>query len=113
MKQIFALAIALMLWVSPIYAEAGTQDPESPEPEGFSLMEEGAKALLRGLLQEIEPALEDLEGFATEMGPAMEELRAIIGDFSAYHLPEVLPNGDIIIRRKIPLVPEVAPEIEL
>ena len=27
-------------------------------------------------------------------------------DLDAYHLPEVLPNGDIIIRRKVPLIPE-------
>lgn len=86
---------------------------EEPVEEGFSLIEEGAKILLRGLFEEMEPAFEDLQGFAEDMGPAMEGLRGIIGDFSSYHPPEVLPNGDIIIRRKSPL--ELAPgdEIEI
>jgi hypothetical protein len=56
--------------------------------EGFSLLEEGTKLLLRGLLSEMEPALRELQG-------ALREL-------DAYHPPEVLPNGDILIRRKEP-----------
>jgi hypothetical protein len=34
----------------------------------------------------------------------------MIGDVRNYHAPEMLPNGDIIIRRR---VPAPAPEIEL
>jgi len=106
MKQIatFGLIAALSFAAPAVQAE----EP-APTEEGFGLMEEGAKLLLRGLLEEIEPALEGLEGLALEMGPAMEELRGMIGDFSAYELPEVLPNGDIIIRRKFPLEPEGDP----
>ncbi|MGB0902996.1 hypothetical protein [Halocynthiibacter sp.] len=100
MKQIATFGLIAALSVA---APAVQAQDASPTDEGFSLMEEGAKLLLRGLLEEMEPALEDLEGLALEMGPAMEELRGMIGDFSAYELPEVLPNGDIIIRRKTPL----------
>lgn len=81
------------------------------ESEGFSLMEEGAKLILRGLMEEMEPALEELEGFAremepamrsfaAEMGPALKELLEQVDDWAMYHPPEILPNGDIIIRRK-------------
>jgi hypothetical protein len=63
--------------------------------EGFSLLEEGTRLLLRGLMSEMEPALRELQG-------ALQEL-------DAYHPPEVLPNGDILIRRKTPL--EAAPEV--
>ena len=34
------------------------------------------------------------------MGPALETLLEAVEDFSAYHPPEVLPNGDIILRKK-------------
>jgi hypothetical protein len=41
-----------------------------------------------------------LEQFMDEMGPALSELQDTIQDWSNYAAPEVLPNGDIIIRRK-------------
>ena len=43
-----------------------------------------------------------------EMGPAMIELMDEVKDWSAYEAPEILENGDIIIRRK---PQEPAPEI--
>ena len=38
--------------------------------------------------------------FMQEMGPALAELAAQVQDWSAYEAPEMLPNGDIIIRKK-------------
>lgn len=90
-------------------------------------MEEGAKLLLRGLMTEMEPAIDDLrdmaegmgpamELFAQEMGPALGAMLEQVDDLRNYQAPEVLPNGDIIIRRK-PDAPVYAPddgsEIEL
>lgn len=63
--------------------------------EGLDLFSQGTRLLLRGLMNEFEPALKGLEG-------ALEDL-------NSYHSPEVLPNGDIIIRRKVPL--QVEPEV--
>lgn len=86
----YTIALCLTLAAVPVTA----QEQESPQGdlsdmrEGFGLLEEGTRLLLRGLLSEMEPALRDLEG----------ALRSI----DAYHPPEVLPNGDIIIRRKVP-----------
>lgn len=85
--------------------------------EGFSLMEEGAKLLFRGLMSEMEPALEDfaqelepaLDLFANEMGPAFLKLMQTIDSVSNYQAPEVLPNGDILIRRR-PNAPEYTPQ---
>ena len=74
------------------------------------LMEEGAKLLLRGLLSEVEPAMRDMEKAITEMEPALRQLMEMVGDIRNYHPPEMLPNGDIIIRRKTPL--EAAPQGE-
>jgi hypothetical protein len=60
--------------------------------EGLGLMEQGTRRLLEGLLR--------------EFGSAVEGLEEALRDLSAYHPPEVLPNGDIIIRRRTPLMPE-------
>ncbi|MEW2917637.1 hypothetical protein AB1A64_11240 [Ruegeria sp. ANG10] len=102
---ICALSVALTL---PAQAEEDT---------GKSLMEQGAELFFEGLRKEMEPALEDLQGlvsqfgpamqsFFEEMGPALAELAGEIEDWSAYEAPEILPNGDIIIRKK----PEDQPE---
>ncbi len=86
--------------------------PVQAENDSTDLLERGAQMLLEGLMREIEPALEDLQdlgervspalrGFVAEMGPALEDLMDQVEDWSAYHPPEVLENGDIIIRRKV------------
>ncbi len=99
---------------------------EEPEDNGSSLMERGAEMFLEGLLREIEPTLDDLQGmaegiepalreFVQEMGPAFADLLGRIDNLSNYHPPEMLPNGDIILRRKTPLeiVPDDGEEIEI
>jgi len=52
---------------------------------------------MEGLTEQLEPAL---RGFVENMGPALGGLLEQVEDFSKYHPPEVLPNGDIILRRK-------------
>ena len=91
--------------------------------DGRSLMERGAELFLEGLQREMAPTLQDLSEFAdqlgpslrsfwVQMGPAISELADKVEDWSAYHPPEILPNGDIIIRRKQPEPeqPETGPE---
>ncbi len=98
------LACSLSLPLSA--QEAGNDDP-------LSLMEEGAKLFFRGIIEEMEPAMDDLRGlaedmqpalrqFVQEMGPALAEMVDKVDDWTSYHPPEILPNGDIILRRKTP-----------
>ena len=61
--------------------------------EGIELLQDGMQLLFRGLME--------------ELGPTLLELEGKIIDLNLYELPEVLPNGDIIIRRKA--VPEKPP----
>lgn len=103
MKRI--ILIASLGLAAPAQAQDST--------DGLSMMERGAQMLMEGLLQQMEPAIDDLQGlaeefgpafrgFATEMGPALRDLLAQVEDWSVYHPPEILENGDIIIRRKTP-----------
>ncbi len=129
--QPMKLALALILAAAPALAQ---EAPPTPAPEaeedGFSLMEEGAKLLFRGLMTEMQPAIDEmgkameemgpaLEGLGEEIGPKIRQLIAMIDDFRNYDAPVMLPNGDILIRRNAPLVPQAEPtpgpngEIEL
>ena len=108
-------------------ALSGPALAQEAEEEGRSLMEEGARLFWEGIRREMGPALDTLRDRAEEMepairdfvdrmGPALADLMDQIGDLSAYHPPEVLPNGDIIIRRKTPQEIQDAPpegEIEI
>lgn len=109
MKHIVAFTFATALFAAPVYAD------EEP-----SLMERGAQLFFEGLMQEMAPALDDLaelmeeagpalQAFITEMGPKLRSVLEEVEDWSVYSAPEVLPNGDIIIRRK-PDLPHDAPE---
>lgn len=117
MKQIATLALALSLTFTPAMAQ---EDGDADVTDGFSLMEEGARMLMRGLMSEMEPAIADLregfeqmgptfEDFTQAVGPALAELLNQVDDFRHYEAPEFLPNGDIIIRRS-PDAPEFSPD---
>lgn len=88
----FCLSVAIVcLTALPLQAE------ESDVDQGLSLLEQGARLFMKGLAEEMEPALRDL---STAVEPAIAELLGLIDDINAYDLPERLPNGDILIRRK-------------
>lgn len=116
MKRILSTTALCLALATPLAAQEA-------QDKGTSLMEEGAKLFFKGLMSEMEPALRELEGlademepalrsFAEEMGPALRGLMDKVEDWSAYHPPEILPNGDIIIRRKEPLAPNDPPVTE-
>ena len=108
MKQSLLIASTALCLALP-----ATAQEEGEGENGLSLMERGAQMFMEGIMREMEPALDDLRGmaeemqpalrrFVDEMGPAFAELLGQIEDLSLYHPPEMLPNGDIIIRRKTP-----------
>ncbi|WP_424831138.1 hypothetical protein [Ruegeria sp.] len=102
MRRYLTICAVCIAWALPVTAQ---------EEDSQSLMEQGAELFFEGLRQEMEPALSEILGladqlgpamqsFVQEMGPALAELAAKIEDWSAYEAPELLPNGDIIIRKK-------------
>ena len=123
MKNVLVTAAVLTALAAPVHAQES-----SDTQEGFSLMEEGAKLLLRGLMSEIEPNMQEfqnlmegfgpaMQSFMVELGPRLDELLEIIDDIENYGQPEMLPNGNIIMRRNpdAPSVtlPQTEGEIEL
>jgi hypothetical protein len=92
MKLLAILAFCLAV-AAPVSAQ---DDGDGEIGDGLDLLGEGTRMLLEGLMD--------------ELGPALEGLREKLHDLDAYHPPEMLPNGDIIIRRKTPLKDEDIPE---
>ncbi len=96
MKQIIPFAATLMLAAAPASADQNDA-PSSPPPSEEELQELG------------DLAQRWMRGFAEKMSPMVEQLRDMVDDLNAYEAPEMLPNGDIIIRRK-PETPVEDPE---
>lgn len=88
MRHFSACALALALTTSPLAA----QDSSDDISEGMDLMQQGTRLLMQGLMNELGPALSELEGKITNL--------------NMYHAPEILPNGDIVIRKRTPEVPD-------
>lgn len=100
-----SLAAALLLGAGTAFGQAtppapppSLPDPGAPSGEmerGFDMFREGADTMLRGIFG--------------ELGPALRALADRIGDLRNYDTPEVLENGDILIRRKPDAPPYVPP----
>lgn len=90
--RLAALVLISLCLSSPSVA----QEPERDGfEEGLDLFSEGA----RRFMQE----------FAGELGPLLLQLEALMDEITAYQAPEILDNGDIIIRRR-PDTPETPGE---
>lgn len=112
MRVVYPLMVCLL--ASPAVAQEAAPIPPGEVEEGFSLMEEGAKLLFKGLMSGMEPAMKDMGRALTEMEPALRDLMAMMGDFGNYHAPELQENGDIIIRRKTAVeMLQKGPEVDL
>lgn len=110
----FSLSFCICAICLPVWAQdAPPPSPQSEMQEGADLLEQGARMLLRGLMAGMEPALKDMEQALSEMEPALRDLLTMMGDLRNYQAPEKLPNGDIIIRRKVVPAPIPEGEIEL
>lgn len=118
MKRMIPLVLVAGLASFPALAEEADEDSKS-------LMSRGFEMFMDGLRQEMAPAMDDLKdmaeqvgpsmrSFLQEMGPALAGMMDQVKDWTRYYPPEMLPNGDIILRRRpdpeAPPVPEPGPE---
>lgn len=67
--------------------------PAQADPKDWEELRKGLEELSEG-------TQEFFESWVDELGPLLNSLRDKIDDLGEYEPPEVLPNGDIIIRRK-------------
>ncbi len=82
--------LAMMLSLA---APVAAQEPGTELRERLERFSERAREMFEGLLGEMRPLLEE------EVVPLLERLGALVDDLSHYEMPELLPNGDILIRR--------------
>ena len=108
MKKLL-LILALAAPLPALAQEAPNGDVEG----GMSLLEQGAQMLLRGMLSEMEPTLKDMADALKDAEPMLRDMLAMMDDLTNYHPPEMLPNGDIILRRKTPAEMTPAPDGEI
>lgn len=90
--------LAFALWLLTIPLPALAQEDVAPPTtldETLDRLRAGADALFRQFLQEMEPAVRDL-------APFLQDLTEFTAKIPSYHPPEILPNGDILLRRKNP-----------
>jgi hypothetical protein len=93
-KTATAVLLAMYGIAGPAAAPAAASDLGLPER---------LDRTLRDLMQGVQPTLEDALDYMRSLGA--------IDDPLAYEMPEVLPNGDIIIRRRPDApAPEAAPD---
>ncbi len=89
-----ALAVALAVSAPPPpQAQTNAQTGEEPAGPGAEKpLSEQIEEAIRGLVESVEPALEQLR----------DTFRVFerVDSLENYEEPEILPNGDIIIRRK-------------
>ena len=102
MKHLIAFAAAAFLAAAPFHAPAYAEEAESER----ILPNEEELQRLGGLAGEM------FRRFAEEAEPMAERLRGLMDDLDAYEAPEIMPNGDIIIRRKPDADPAETPEAE-
>ena len=103
-----ALAATLLILAAPALAQ---DDPFPDAGPGIPFLEEWADRtdeMMRELMEEFGPGM---EGLMADMLPRLKELSDRLGGIIHYEMPEVLPNGDIIIRRK-PDAPPLPPDMD-
>lgn len=91
---------ALLASHAPAQDSPATPEPDGEANDGFSLIQEGARMLLRGLLTEMEPAIDEMGKALENLEPAVKDLMALIDDIRNYEAPRMLDNGDILIPRR-------------
>ncbi|MGY6547802.1 MAG: hypothetical protein ACXIU7_02170 [Roseinatronobacter sp.] len=100
-RCILPLSLALALALAPPALRADVEPPLAPAPDSVPFLDE-MRNLLRDLFAEISPRLRDLERSMEALEPDLERLFTRMRDLTLFHPPEVLPNGDILIRRRSP-----------
>lgn len=115
MKSMYAALAVSAVLAGPLQAQIevpGTETPSQPAPDAPQAEEstplfDMVERLLRRFITDMEPQLRAFEHSFSELEPEIQRLLGELRDMTQYHPPEVLPNGDIVIRRRQSEAPEL------
>ena len=108
MLRCAALILSVGL-AAPLSAQA--QDAPAPDSQQETVpLSDLFERLLRGFLAEVEPQMREMERGFSAMEPEIQRFLEQMRGLTQFHSPEVLPNGDILIRRRQATDPEGVPE---
>jgi hypothetical protein len=99
--RICSIALAAALLGTAALAQAQAADDQVDERPGDLPLPERLDRALRDMMEGVQPTLEDALDYLRSFGA--------VDDPRHYEMPEILPNGDIIIRRRDD-APEFHPE---
>ncbi|MEM7546393.1 MAG: AAA+ family ATPase [Pseudomonadota bacterium] len=105
MGKVIRYATLVVLAAFMIGGSAPAAPADDQQKRGDSILPSDEE--LEALSDMAQRMMRDLAG---RMEPMAERLKALVDDLDAYESPEMLPNGDIIIRRKPDADPLEAPE---
>lgn len=98
------LALCLTLAAAPALAQ------DAPAPETPPALMDQVEGLMQKFLDRFAPQMEQMEQGLNALEPDLQDFMGKMRDMVQYHPPEMLPNGDILIRRK---QPDPAPQPEV
>jgi hypothetical protein len=99
--RICSIALAAALIGTAALAQAQATEERVEERSGDLPLTERLDRALRDMMEDVQPTLEDALDYLRSFG--------VVDDPRHYEMPEILPNGDIIIRRRDD-APEFRPE---
>ncbi|MGP9790293.1 AAA+ family ATPase [Roseinatronobacter sp. NSM] len=92
------IAVCLCLaFALPAVADNPDTPPDTAQPDSFSSL---LDRMLRGFMDNIDPHLRQMDRDMQALEPDLRRLLGQLRDMVDYHAPEILPNGDILIRRR-------------
>lgn len=84
------------------FPASGQAEEELPQVEESTPLFDLFERMLQGFVREIEPQMRELERGMQALEPDIERFIGQLRGMTQYHPPELLPNGDIILRRRQP-----------
>ncbi|MBR3370191.1 MAG: hypothetical protein IKG52_06130 [Rhodobacteraceae bacterium] len=98
MRRFAPIVFCACLAIGPgLHASDAPDPPEAGQGDSvFGLIDR----MLRGFLEDVDPHMRKLDRDMQALEPEMRRLFGQLRDMVDYHPPEMLPNGDILIRRR-------------
>lgn len=103
---IISLCLCLNLAL-PVQADGIDNPPQTERPDGFFGL---IDRMLRGFFDDMDPHLREMERSLEAAEPELRRFLGQLRDMVEYEAPEILPNGDILIRRRQATTPDVEGE---